>query len=80
MLAEGTGPEECEVCGCSHPVLTERDRIIRQLGDNKFDILDGNRAIVRAGIKGQKAATNAARSGAANGGRVFWLNDDGSVE
>ena len=79
LLDEGTGPETCTSCGCRNPVLTKDDRLIQPLGDDRFNTLDGNRVLVREDIKGQKQAIESARFGPP-GRRVFWLNDDDTVE
>ena len=70
------------VCGTDDTVeLTECDRLIRVLGDDVFDILDGNLTPKRRGIKRQKTAIGMTHSGAIeNQGRVFWLNDDDTVK
>ena len=60
-------------------MLTKDDRLIQPLRDDRFNTLDGNRVLVREDIKGQKRAIESARFGPP-GRRVFWLNDDDTVE
>ncbi len=58
---------------------SDHDRLLKPVGDNKYDVLDGHGNVKRSGLSKSDAA-QAARSGAMGPGRVLWLNADGSTE
>ena len=59
---------------CTDPNVN--DRAVEPIGDDKYNVRDGNLAVVRPKVAGLTRARDIARNGANPGGRTLWFNRD----
>ena len=62
----------CDGVTCTDPNVN--DRVVEPVGDDKYNVLDGDLVRIRSDIAGLTRARDIARSGTGPEGRLLWFN------